>query len=44
MTDAAQAFAARFDVSRETLERLTAYHGLLEKWGARINSGVPLDP
>jgi 16S rRNA (guanine527-N7)-methyltransferase len=37
MTDAAQAFAARFDVSRETLERLTAYHGLLEKWGARIN-------
>jgi 16S rRNA (guanine527-N7)-methyltransferase len=37
MTDPAQAFTARFDVSRETLDRLTAYHGLLDKWGARIN-------
>jgi len=37
MSDAAQAFAARFDVSRETLDRLTTYHELLKKWGARIN-------
>jgi 16S rRNA (guanine527-N7)-methyltransferase len=37
MSDTAQAFAARFDVSRETLERLTAYHQLLEKWNTRIN-------
>lgn len=37
MTDAAQAFAARFDVSRETLDRLTLYHDLLAKWGQRIN-------
>jgi 16S rRNA (guanine527-N7)-methyltransferase len=37
MSDDAKAFAARFDVSRETLDRLTAYHSLLEKWNARIN-------
>ena len=37
MTDAAQAFAARFDVSRETLDRLETYHELLQKWGSRIN-------
>ncbi len=37
MTDGAQAFAAEVDVSRETLERLTTYHDLLQKWGSRIN-------
>jgi 16S rRNA (guanine527-N7)-methyltransferase len=37
MTDETQAFTAEVDVSRETLERLTVYHGLLLKWGSRIN-------
>ena len=32
-----EAFAARFDVSRETLASLTAYVALLEKWQPRIN-------
>jgi 16S rRNA (guanine527-N7)-methyltransferase len=31
------AFAAAFDVSRETLERLKRYVALLERWNARIN-------
>ena len=30
-------FAARFDVSRETLAALSAYVALLEKWQLRIN-------
>lgn len=34
---AAQAFAARFDVSRETMERLQQYHRLLLKWNSHIN-------
>jgi 16S rRNA (guanine527-N7)-methyltransferase len=37
MSDDAAAFVARVDVSRETLDRLTVYHDLLQKWGARIN-------
>ena len=32
-----EAFAARFDVSRETLASLLAYVALLEKWQRRIN-------
>lgn len=32
---------ARLDVSRETLERLEAYHGLLRKWNPRINLVSP---
>ena len=32
-----EAFAARFDVSRETLASLSAYVALLEKWQPRIN-------
>ena len=32
-----EAFAARFDVSRETLALLLAYVALLEKWQRRIN-------
>lgn len=35
--DSAEAFAARFDVSRETLGRLTAYQALLGKWQRAIN-------
>ena len=31
------AFEKAFDVSRETLERLGAYHGLLLKWNPSIN-------
>ena len=30
-------FASRFDISRETLDRLTAYASLLERWQRRIN-------
>ena len=30
-------FANRFDISRETLDRLTAYVALLERWQKRIN-------
>lgn len=30
-------FAAAFDVSRETIARLTAYAALLSRWNARIN-------
>lgn len=30
-------FAEQFDVSRETIERLTLYHSLLLKWNAKIN-------
>lgn len=30
-------FANRFDISRETLDRLTAYVDLLERWQRRIN-------
>jgi 16S rRNA (guanine527-N7)-methyltransferase len=37
MTDDSRAFSAEVDVSRETLDRLIAYHDLLHKWGARIN-------
>lgn len=37
MTDDAVAFGDGVDVSRETLDRLSAYHDLLRKWGARIN-------
>ncbi|MEM9047697.1 MAG: 16S rRNA (guanine(527)-N(7))-methyltransferase RsmG [Pseudomonadota bacterium] len=33
----AQAFQARFDVSRETMERLELYHTLLQKWSRGIN-------
>jgi 16S rRNA (guanine527-N7)-methyltransferase len=33
----AEAFAERFDVSRETLDRLTLYLSLLRKWQAAIN-------
>tara|TARA_B100000989_G_scaffold237936_1_gene184846 strand:- start:1013 stop:1621 length:609 start_codon:yes stop_codon:yes gene_type:complete len=32
-----EAFAVRFDVSRETLASLSAYVALLEEWQARIN-------
>ncbi len=32
-----ESFAARFDVSRETINQLTAYVALLEKWQLRIN-------
>ncbi len=31
------AFQERFPVSRETLDRLNAYYGLLKAWNARIN-------
>lgn len=37
----ANEFAARFDVSRETLSRLTRYAELLAKWNARINLVSP---
>lgn len=33
----ASAFAAAFDVSRETVERLEAHRRLLEQWNPRIN-------
>ena len=33
----ADAFAARFDVSRETLRRLEIYASLLDRWTRRIN-------
>ncbi|MEL6233688.1 MAG: 16S rRNA (guanine(527)-N(7))-methyltransferase RsmG [Pseudomonadota bacterium] len=33
----AERFQAEFDVSRETLERLTTYAALLAKWSPRIN-------
>lgn len=36
MTDS-EAFQRSFDVSRETLERLYAYHQLLHKWNPSIN-------
>ena len=36
-----EAFAARFDVSRETLASLLAYVALLEKWQAHINLVSP---
>ena len=36
-----EAFAARFDVSRETLASLSAYVALLEKWQTRINLVSP---
>ena len=36
-----EAFAARFDVSRETLASLFAYVDLLEKWQPRINLVSP---
>ena len=36
-----EAFAARFDVSRETLELLSAYVAVLEKWQNRINLVSP---
>lgn len=32
-----QAFADKFDVSRETMARLQAYASLLEKWNPKIN-------
>jgi 16S rRNA (guanine527-N7)-methyltransferase len=35
------AFAARFDVPRETLDRLAVYEGLLRKWNAAINLVAP---
>jgi len=34
-------FQARFDVSRETMDRLTCYVALLEKWNRRINLVSP---
>ncbi len=37
MTDEAQRFAAAFDVSRETLDRLSLYAELLRKWNPAIN-------
>jgi 16S rRNA (guanine527-N7)-methyltransferase len=37
MTDEARTFAEQFDVSRETLDRLTAYEALLKKWTPKIN-------
>ena len=37
----AETFAARFDVSRETLALLSAYVALLEKWQPRINLVSP---
>lgn len=37
MSDDAQRFAATFDVSRETLDRLTLYADLLKKWNPAIN-------
>ncbi len=46
MIDGPEAFAAEFDVSRETLERLKIYDDLLLRWNARINligpSTVPI--
>jgi 16S rRNA (guanine527-N7)-methyltransferase len=36
-----EAVQATFDVSRETLDRLTAYADLLVKWNARINLVSP---
>ena len=36
-----EAFAARFDVSRETLASLSAYVAILEKWQHRINLVSP---
>lgn len=37
LIDSAAAFAAQFDVSRETLARLVAYQALLGKWQKSIN-------
>ena len=37
----AEAFAARFDVSRETLERLERYVALLRRWNSKINVVAP---
>ena len=37
MTDQANRFADAFDVSRETLDRLTLYADLLTKWNPAIN-------
>jgi 16S rRNA (guanine527-N7)-methyltransferase len=37
MDDARAAFAARFDVSRETLEKLDRYAALLADWQERMN-------
>ena len=36
-----ESFAARFNVSRETLGSLSAYVALLEKWQRRINLVSP---
>ena len=45
MSDDQAAFLKNLDVSRETLERLDAYAGLLRRWNPRINlvSGRTLD-
>lgn len=37
MPDSSGEFAAGFDVSRETIERLEAYEALLKKWNPKIN-------
>lgn len=37
MTQAQDAFARAFDVSRETLDRLAIYEQTLQKWSLRIN-------
>lgn len=41
MTSGFKAFAAKRDVSRETLERLAQYHALLRKWNPKINLVAP---
>lgn len=39
--DGADAFAASFDVSRETLDRLTLYASLLKRWQRAVNLVAP---
>lgn len=36
-----EAFAARFDVSRETIRKLVRYESLLRRWQARVNLVAP---
>lgn len=37
LIDTPEKFQERFDVSRETIDRFTAYHALLCKWNDKIN-------
>jgi 16S rRNA (guanine527-N7)-methyltransferase len=41
MNNQSTEFAARFNVSRETIERLEVYAALLQKWNRRINLVAP---